>query len=64
MENALHRDAMITFPGASFPAKSRVGARHGVASAVNSITQDGDHPDQSSWSADGTKYPPCRGCTF
>ena len=35
---------MITLPCASLPAKSRVGARHGVASAVNSITQGGDHP--------------------
>ena len=62
--NALHRDAMITLPCASLPAKSRVGARHGVASAVNSITQGGDHPDRNSLSAGGRRHPLCRGCTF
>ena len=52
------------FAGCIISGKVPCEGRHGVASAVNSITQDGDHPDQSSWSADGTKYPPCRGCTF
>ena len=54
------------FAGCIISGKVPCEGRHGVASAVvvNSITQGGDHPDQSSWSADGTKYPPCRGCTF
>ena len=61
MENTLHRDAMITLPGASLPAKSRVGAWHGAASAVNSIMRGGDNLYPSSRAADGTKYPSCRG---